>query len=128
MLKTKCSYKSFLCGDKKVEEFINEHLDKYDVIDVKQSSYSNNGTSCIDIIIIYNEEVFDSSEKELLKKIIKLEHISINNVQSKLNIGFNRASYLIKILEINNIISNKEDGRKLLLDNDNANCIIDSLK
>lgn len=64
----------------------------------------------------------------MLKKIIKLEHISINNVQSQLNMGFNRASYLIKILEINNSISNKEDGRKLLLDNDNANCIIDSLK
>ena len=128
MIKTKCVCKTFYATDDKgIEAFINEYLDKYEVIDVKQIAYTTNDVY-INVTIIYNMEVFDKNDKELLKEIIKLDHISINNAQSKLNIGFNRASILINLLENNNIISSKEDGRKLLMDIDEANSIIDSLK
>ncbi len=127
MIKTKCACKTFYATDDKgIEAFINEYLDKYEVIDVKQIAYTTNDVY-INVTIIYNMEVFDKNDKELLKEIIKLDHISINNAQSKLNIGFNRASILINLLENNNIISSKEDGRKLLVSIDEANSIIDSL-
>ena len=128
MIKTKCVCKTFYATDDKgIEAFINEYLDKYEVIDVKQIAYTTNDVY-INVTIIYNMEVFDKNDKELLKEIIKLDHISINNAQSKLNIGFNRASILINLLENNTIISSKEDGRKLLMDIDEANSIIESLK
>ena len=112
MIKTKCVCKTFYATDDKgIEAFINEYLDKYEVIDVKQIAYTTNDVY-INVTIIYNMEVFDKNDKELLKEIIKLDHISINNAQSKLNIGFNRASILINLLENNTIISSKEDGRK----------------
>lgn len=128
MIKTKCVCKTFYATDDKgIEAFINEYLDKYEVIDTNQISYTTNDVY-INVTIIYNMEVFDKNDKELLKEIIKLDHISINNAQSKLNIGFNRASILINLLENNNIISSKEDGRKLLMDIDEANSVIESLK
>ena len=127
MIKTKCVCKTFYAIDNKgIEAFINEFLDKYEVVDVNQIAYTTNN-AYINVIIIYNIEVFDKNDKELLKEIIKLDHISINNAQSKLNIGFNRASILISLLENNKIISNKEDGRKLLVSIDEANSIIESL-
>ncbi len=127
MIKTKCVCKTFYATDDKgIEAFINEYLDKYEVIDVKQIAYTTNDVY-INVTIIYNMEVFDKNDKELLKEIIKLDHISINNVQSKLNIGFNRASILISILEDNKIISDKKDGRKLLMNIEEANKLIDSI-
>ena len=127
MIKTKCVCKTFYATDDKgIEEFINEYLDKYEVVDTNQISYFTNN-AYINVTIIYNMEVFDKNDKELLKEIIKLDHISINNAQSKLNIGFNRASILINLLENNNIISSKEDGRKLLVSIDEANSVIESL-
>ena len=128
MIKTKCVCKTFYATDDKgIEEFINEYLDKYEVIDTNQISYFTNN-AYINVTIIYNMEVYDKNDKELLKEIIKLDHISINNAQAKLNIGFNRASILISLLENNKIISSKEDGRKLLMDIDEANSVIESLK
>ena len=125
MIKTKCVCKTFYAiDDKGIASFINEYLDKYEVIDTNQISYITNN-AYINVTIIYNIEVFDKNDKELLKEIIKLDHISINNAQSKLNIGFNRASILINLLENKNIISSKEDGRKLLMGIDEANSIID---
>ena len=127
MVKTKCVCESFYATDTKgIEKFINEYLDKYEVVDVNQIGYTTNDVY-INVTIIYKEEVFDNNDKELLKEIIKLDHISINNAQSKLNIGFNRASILISLLENNKIISSKEDGRKLLVSIDEANSIIESL-
>ncbi len=128
MIKTKCVCKTFYATDDKgIEAFINEYLDKYEVIDTNQVSYTTNN-AYINVTIIYKEDVFDNNDMELLKEIIKLDHISINNVQSKLNIGFNRASILISILEDNKIISDKKDGRKLLVSIDEANSVIESLK
>ena len=127
MIKTKCVCKTFYATDTKgIESFINEFLDKYEVVDVNQIAYTTNDVY-INVTIIYKEEVFDNNNKELLKEIIKLDHISINNAQSKLNIGFNRASILISILEDNKIISDKKDGRKLLMNIDEANKLIDSI-
>ena len=127
MLKTKCVCESFYATDtEEIEKFINEYLEKYEVVDVNQIGYTTNNVY-INVTIIYKEDVFDNNDKELLKEIIKLDHISINNAQSKLNIGFNRASILISLLEDNKIISSKEDGRKLLVSIDEANSIIESL-
>ena len=127
MVKIKCVCESFYATDtKRIEKFINEYLDKYEVVDVNQIGYTTNNVY-INVTIIYKEDVFGNNDKELLKEIIKLDHISINNVQSKLNIGFNRASILISLLENNKIISSKEDGRKLLVSIDEANSIIESL-
>ena len=116
MLNTKCLCKSF----------INEYLDKYEVVDVNQTAYTTNNVY-INVTIIYKEDVFDNNDKELLKEIIKLDHISINVAQNALNIGFNRASILISILEDNKIISNKKDGRCLLMNIDDAIKLIDSI-
>ena len=127
MIKTKCVCKTFYATDDKgIEAFINEYLDKYEVIDVKQIAYTTNDVY-INVTIIYNMEVFDKNDKELLKEIIKLDHISINAAQNALNIGFNRASILFSILEENKIISDKKDGRKLLMNLDEAIKLIDSL-
>ena len=127
MVKTKCVCESFYATDtKEIERFINEFLDKYEVVDVNQIGYTTNNVY-INVTIIYKEDVFDNNEKELLKEIIKLDHISINVVQNALSIGFNRASILISILEDNKIISDKKDGRKLLMNIDDANKLIDSL-
>ena len=127
MVKTKCVCNSFYATDDKgIEKFINEYLDKYEVVDVNQIAYTTNDVY-INVTIIYKEDVFDNNDKELLKEIIKLDHISINVAQNALNIGFNRASILISILEDNKIISDKKDGRKLLMNIDDANKLIDSL-
>lgn len=127
MIKTKCVCKTFYATDTKgIESFINEFLDKYEVVDVNQIAYTTNN-AYINVTIIYKEDVFYNNDMELLKKIIKLDHISINEAQRALNIGFNRASILISLLENNKIISSKEDGRKLLVSIDEANSIIESL-
>lgn len=127
MVKTKCVCKSFYAtDDKEIEKFINEYLDKYEVVDVNQIGYTTNN-AYINVTIIYKEDVFENNDKEQLKEIIKLDHISINEVQNALSIGFNRASILISILEDNKIISDKKDGRKLLMNIDEANKLIDSL-
>ena len=127
MVKTKCVCKSFYATDTKgIEIFINEFLDKYEVVDVNQIAYTTNDVY-INVTIIYKEEVFDNNDMELLKEIFKLDHISINEAQRALNIGFNRASILISILEDNKIISDKKDGRKLLMNIDEANKLIDSI-
>ena len=127
MVKTKCVCESFYATDTEgIEKFINEYLDKYEVVDVNQIGYTTNDVY-INVTIIYKEDVFDNNDKELLKEIIKLGHISINEAQRALNIGFNRASILISLLENNKIISSKEDGRKLLVSIDEANSIIESL-
>ena len=128
MIKTKCVCKPFFASKfTAISEFINEYLAKYDVVDVIQIQYPVAKITMINITIIYNEDVFDNNDKELLKEIIKLDHISINNVQSKLSIGFNRASNLINILENNKIISNKENGRCLLMSIEDALKVIDTL-
>ena len=127
MVKTKCVCKSFYATDTKgIESFINEFLDKYEVVDVNQIAYTTNN-AYINVTIIYKEDVFVNNDMELLKEIIKLDHISINEAQRALNIGFNRASILISILEDNKIISDKKDGRKLLMNIDEANKLIDSI-
>ena len=127
MVKTKCVCKSFYAIDNKgIENFINEYLDKYEVVDVNQIAYTTNN-EYINVTIIYKECVFDNNDKELLKEIIKLDHISIIEAQNSLSIGFNRASILISILEDNKIISDKKDGRKLLMNIDEANKLIDSI-
>lgn len=126
-MKTKCVCKSFYATDTKgIERFINEFLDKYEVVDVNQIAYNTNN-DYINVTIIYKEDVFDNNDMELLKEIIKLDHISINEAQNALNIGFNRASILISILEDNKIISDKKDGRKLLMNLDEAIKLIDSI-
>lgn len=122
-----CMQAFYATDDKGIAAFINEYLDKYEVIDTNQISYTTNN-AYINVTIIYNIEVFDKNDRELLKEIIKLDHISINNAQSKLNIGFNRVSILINLLENKNIISSKEDCRKLLMGIDEANSIIDSIE
>ena len=127
MVKTKCVCESFYATDTKgIESFINEFLDKYEVVDVNQIAYTTNDVY-INVTIIYKEDVFHNNDMELLKEIIKLDHISINEAQRALNIGFNRASILISILEDNKIISDKKDGRKLLMNIDEANKLIDSI-
>ena len=127
MVKTKCVCESFYATDTKgIERFINEFLDKYEVVDVNQIAYTTNN-AYINVTIIYKEDVFVNNDMELLKEIIKLDHISINEAQSALNIRFNRASILISILEDNKIISDKKDGRKLLMNLDEAIKLIDSI-
>jgi len=127
MIKTKCVCKTFYATDDKgIEAFINEYLDKYEVVDTNQVSYTTNN-AYINVTIIYEEDVFDNNDMELLKEIIKLDHISINEAQNALNIGFNRASILISILEDNKIISDKKDGRKLLMNLEEAIKLIDSI-
>jgi len=127
MIKTKCVCKTFYATDDKgIEAFINEYLDKYEVVDTNQVSYTTNN-AYINVTIIYEEDVFDNNDMELLKEIIKLDHISINEAQNALNIGFNRASILISILEDKKIISDKKDGRKLLMNLDEAIKLIDSI-
>ena len=127
MIKTKCVCKTFYATDDKgIEAFINEYLDKYEVVDTNQVSYTTNN-AYINVTIIYEEDVFDNNDMELLKEIIKLDHISINEAQNALNIGFNRASILISILEDKKIISDKKDGRKLLMNLEEAIKLIDSI-
>ena len=127
MTKSKCIHKNFIArSNKTIEDFINECLSKYEVTQIIETSFVANGVTFMGVTIIYNEEVIDDNDKELLKEIIKLDNISINNAISKFSIGYNRGYKLIKQLESLNIISSKEDGRKLLIDIDTANNIIDS--
>ena len=127
MTKSKCIHKNFIARSNKIiEAFINECLSKYEVTQIIETPFVANGVTFMGVTIIYNEEVIDDNDKELLKEIIKLDTISINNAISKFSIGYNRGYQLIKQLESLNIISSKEDGRKLLIDIDTANNIIDS--
>ena len=60
-----CMQTFYATNDKGIAAFINEYLDKYEVIDTNQISYTTNN-AYINVTIIYNIEVFDKNDKELL--------------------------------------------------------------
>ncbi len=63
MIKTKCVCKDFIAWDNKgIGEFINEYLDKFEVIDVNQIAYTTNN-AYINVTIIYKEDVSDTDNK-----------------------------------------------------------------
>ena len=122
MLKQICVVKYFCDADtKEIEEFINYYLSNYNVVNMIQTPFKYTQVrDKVSVTVVYETNELDNSDIELLKKIIELPKISINNVQSALSIGFNRAYMLINMLEELDIISSKEDGRKLLVTNEEA--------
>lgn len=128
MLKKRCVTKSIHAWfDSGIDNFINDYLDKYDVEEIIKTPYHTNN-AYINISIIYLEKVIDEEDKKLLKEIIKLDTISINIIQTTFSIGFNRAYSLIKKLEELNILSSKKAGRKILVSQEEAIRLIDSIK
>ncbi len=123
MIKRRSISKSFYDGkiETLVDAFINEYLEKYNVVDIKEVVHNN----ILLVTIIYEIEL--NEDGELLKKIVKSsennDNISINSLQNELGIGFNRTSRALETLEKLNIISPKP--RKLLLSYEDAEKIID---
>lgn len=130
MLKQRCAVKYFCDADtKEIEEFINYYLSNYNVVNIIQTPFNYTKVrDKVSVTVVYETNELDDSDIELLKKIIELPKISINNVQSALSIGFNRAFMLINMLEELDIISSKEDGRKLLVSYVEAMNILDNIK
>ena len=123
MIKRRSITKCFNKGDLPalIDNFINEYLEKYNVIDIKEVVHNK----VLLVTIIYEIELNDDSE--LLKKIVKSsenkDKISMNLLQEEFSIGFNRTSMALDTLEKLNIISPKP--RKLLISYDEAVKIID---
>ena len=111
---------------KPIDDFVNDYLAKYEVAQIIKVPLVNNNYAAMNVTIIYNEDIIDDLDKTLLKEIIELDNISINNTTNELSIGYNHAYKLIKLLEELNIISSKKDGRKLLIDTEKACEIIDN--
>jgi len=130
MLKQRCAVKYFCDADsKQIEEFINYYLSNYNVVNIIQTPFNyTNVRDKVSVTVVYETNELDDSDIELLKKIIELPKISINNAQSALSIGFNRAYMLINMLEELDIISSKADGRKLLVSNVEASNILGNIK
>ena len=118
MKKRKCITKSFysykIVGD--IDDFINEYLENYSIIDIKQVSHKD----YLFITIIYEIEL--DEDQELLKTVVKLIEkngtMSINLLQNELGIGFNRASTSLRTLVKLNIISS--DDKRLIVSYDEA--------
>ncbi len=128
MLKTKCICKNFeIDSTSSIEEFINSCYEKYGQVNIKRTIYTVNEKAYMNVFITYSYDTVDKDCKKILKGIIKLDNICINIVCSKFNVGFNQASMLINYLESLNIISSREDGRKVLMGYEEASKIIDSL-
>lgn len=129
MLKTKCICKNFeIDSTSSIEEFINNCYEKYGEVNIKRTIYTVKEKVYMNVFVTYSYDTIDKEYKNILKGIIKLDTISINIVTSKFNVGFNNASMLINYLESLNIISSREDGRKVLMDYEEASKIIDSLE
>ena len=128
MVKTKCICENFeIDSTSLIEEFINSCYEKYNEINIKHTIYTVNEKAYMNVLVTYSYDTVDMDVKTILKGIIKLDNISINMVTTKFNVGFNHASILINYLESLNIISSREDGRKVLMDYEEACKIIDSL-
>ena len=123
MIKRRCITKSFRAGsiERLIDNFINEYLEKYNVIEIKEISHCE----YMFVTIIYEMKI--NEEGELLKKIVKISEnmdiISMNTIQNELTIGFNRASRALQSLEDLSIISSKP--RRLLVSYRDAEKIID---
>lgn len=129
MLKTKCICKNFeIDSTCAIEEFINSCYEKYGEININHTIYTVNEKAYMNVFVTYSYDAGDKDDKKILKGIIKLDNICINIVSSKFNVGFNHASMLIDYLESLNIISSREDGRKVLMDYEEACKLIDSVE
>jgi len=123
MIKRRSITKSFRTGliERLIDNFINEYLEKYNVIEIKEISHCE----YMFVTIIYEMKI--NEDGELLKKIVKISEnmniISINTIQNELTIGFNRAAIALQSLEDLSIVSSKP--RRLLVSYIDAEKIID---
>jgi len=123
MIKRRSITKSFRTGliERLIDNFINEYLEKYNVIEIKEISHCE----YMFVTIIYEMKI--NEDGELLKKIVKISEnmniISINTIQNELTIGFNRAAIALQSLEDLSIVSSKP--RRLLVSYEDAEKIID---
>ena len=110
---------------KGIDEFVNQIAQKGNIENVNIIHTGNNNQHCIIVNVLY--EPYDNERsKDLLIKSLDViyndKKISINHLQSKLEIGFNRASSIINSFETLGIISKKNDDnqRTILLEYNDA--------
>ena len=103
-------------GDTKgIDEFVNQIAQKGNIENVNIIPTGSNNQHRIIVNVLY--EPYDNERsKDLLIKSLDViyndKKISINHLQSKLEIGFNRASSIINSFETLGIISKKDDDNK----------------
>jgi S-DNA-T family DNA segregation ATPase FtsK/SpoIIIE len=110
---------------KGIDEFVNQIAQKGNIENVNIIPTGSNNQHRIIVNVLY--EPYDNERsKDLLIKSLDViyndKKISINHLQSKLEIGFNRASSIINSFETLGIISKKNDDnqRTILLEYNEA--------
>ena len=110
---------------KGIDEFVNQIAQKGNIENVNIIHTGNNNQHRIIVNVLY--EPYDNERsKDLLIKSLDViyndKKILINHLQSKLEIGFNRASSIINSFETLGIISKKNDDnqRTILLEYNEA--------
>ena len=113
-------------GDTKgIDEFVNQIAQKGNIENVNIIPAGSNTVHRIIVNVLY--EPYDNEiSKDLLIKSLDIlyndKKISINHLQSKIEIGFNKASQIISLFEELGIISkrNEDNQRTILLEYNEA--------
>lgn len=110
---------------KGIDEFVNQIAQKGNIENVNIIPTGSNTLSRIIVNVLY--EPYDNEiSKDLLIKsldiLYKDKKTSINNLQSNLEIGFNKASQILSLFEELGIISkrNEDNQRTILLEYNEA--------
>ncbi len=108
-----------------MDEFINKIAEKGNIQSINLTPVGNNTTQWVIVNVLY--EPYDNEiSKDLLIKSLDIlyndKKISINHLQSKIEIGFNKASQIISLFEELGIISkrNEDNQRTILLEYNEA--------
>ena len=106
---------------KGIDEFVNQIAQKGNIENVNIIPAGSNTIHRIIVNVLY--EPYDNEiSKDLLIKSLDIlyndKNISINHLQSKVEIGFNKASQILSLFEELGIISkrNEENKRDILLE------------
>ena len=110
---------------KGIDEFVNQIAQKGNIENVNIIPAGSNTVHNIIVNVLY--EPYDNKiSKDLLIKSLDIlynaEKISINHLQSKIGIGFNKASQILRLFEELGIISkrNEDNQRTILLEYNEA--------
>lgn len=110
---------------KGIDEFVCDIAKKGHIENVNITPLGINNGYRIIVNVLY-EPYADTTSKDLLIKSLDViyndKKISINSLQSKLEIGFNRASQIINLFEESGIVSsrNEDNQRTILLEYNEA--------